>query len=73
MNVVSVPVPMIGRKSYVEDGTFDCDYGQNIHRVLGVGILYVSVSICLPLAYRGSTHRIGNWVLEVARTEDYTK
>jgi len=63
---------MIGRKSYVEDGTFDCDYGQNIHRVLGVGILYVSVSICLPLAYRGSTHRIGNWVLEVARTEDYT-
>jgi len=38
MNVVSVPVPMIGRKSYVEDGTFDCDYSQNIYRALDVGI-----------------------------------
>jgi len=27
-------------------------YGQNIHRALGVGILLVSVSIRLPLAYR---------------------
>jgi len=52
MNVVSVPVPMIGRKSYVEDGTFDCDYGQNIYRVLDVGVRAYKcqlVPVCLSL------------------------